>query len=102
MSIPGPVAGDTPTFSMSKVNTETVSVRKIRRRRKPSLLRRKNFVRKQPKDIAIQTEDIADMITESHDSTNIKDSDMGIGTGHQQNQHNSVIEDMNNILLQRK
>ena len=59
-------------------------------------------MRKQPKDIAIQTEEIADVITESDDSTNSKDSDMGISTGHQQNQHNSVIEDMNNILLRRK
>ena len=59
-------------------------------------------MRKQSKDIAIQTEEIADMIMESDDSTDSKDNNMGIGTGHQQKQHNSVIEDINNILLQRK
>ena len=71
-------------------------------KKKTKSIEKENFVRKQPKDIAIQTEEIADMIRESDDSTNSKDSDMGIGTCHQQNQHNSVIEDMNNILLQRK
>ena len=36
VSIPGPVTGVTPMFLMLKVNTETISVRKIWRRRKPS------------------------------------------------------------------